>query len=155
MQFVQSLATMAYLLLVATAHAAPAKQSPQQFLEAIYQTYVGKDSKGLGLAKPAEIRRYLEPALAAAMIKDSAAAAKRGDVGTLDGDPFIDGQDWEITDVKVSASETGAKANGSVSFNNFKEAQTVTLDLVKLSAGWRIADIHNKSGSLRKLFKVK
>jgi len=95
--------------------------------------------------------------VAAAMIKDQAAAAKRRDVPTLESDPFIDAQDWEIADVAVSVTTTGAKAVASVSFTNFKEKHEITYDLVQTPAGWRIADIKFGNGreSLRQLLKVK
>ena len=49
----------------------------------------------------------------------------------------------------------GKTAVGTVTFTNFKEPQTVTLDLVNTDAGWRIADIRSRSGSLRALYKLK
>ena len=36
------------------------------------------------------MKRYFEPRLAALIIKDRNKAAKRGDVSTLEMDPFID-----------------------------------------------------------------
>ena len=142
------------LLLVAPAPAAPAPNAtPQGFLEAIYKTYLGKDAPGIALSKPAIVRQYFAPSLAAAINKDAAAAAKRGDVPELDGDPFVDAQDWEIADVKVSVTMVGTnKAVGTVTFTNFKEPRTVTVDLVKIDAGWRIDDIKMEKRSLRDLY---
>jgi Protein of unknown function (DUF3828) len=130
-------------------------QSAQAFVEAIYKPYANKDYKGADYSTPANLRRYFEPQLANAMIKDMAAAAKRKEVSALDGDPFIDAQDWEISDVTVETKTSGKAAISTVKFINLKVPKTVTLDLVKTPAGWRIADINAGSGSLRKLFKLK
>ena len=83
-----------------------AADSARAFVTAIYATYKGKDSKGVILDKAATIRRYFEPTLAAAMIKDQNAAAKRGEVGALDGDPFIDAQDWDIKAFNIAVAES-------------------------------------------------
>ena len=152
-----SVAAVVLVSVVAAVLAAPAPAGPKEFLEAIYKSYLGKESKGIALVKPAEIRRYFAPALAAAMIKDQAEAAKRREVPTLESDPFIDAQDWEIADIAIVVTATGAKVDASVSFTNFKEKHEITYDLVQTPAGWRIANIKFGSGreSLRQLLKVK
>ncbi len=94
------------------------------------------------------------------MIKDQNAAAKRGEVGALDGDPFIDAQDWEIDafDIKV-VDLTPNKAQATVKFTNLGSARTVVLDLTKIKSDWRISDItwtrDGKRESLRALFVKK
>jgi hypothetical protein len=144
------------LLLTATAALAAEAGSPQAFLEAIYRTYEGKNSKGFALDKPAAIRRTFVPELANAIIKDQAAAQKRGDVPELDGDPFVDAQDWEITGLAIKLAMDGAaKATATVTFKNFGETHTVTHALVKTANGWRIADIGMKERSLRGLYPAK
>ena len=74
----------------------------------------------------------------------------------LDGDPFVDAQDWEITDLTIKVATSGSdKATGTVTFKNFEDDKTVTLDLTKTAAGWRIADIRTGERSLREIYKVK
>ena len=129
--------------------------SPRAFIEAIYKPYLKKNYKGAPYSKPANIRRTFEPKLAGAIVADMAAAAKRNEVPTLDGDPFVDAQDWEIADLAIDVKAAGpAKARATVDFTNFRKPKTVTLDLVKTADGWRIAEINGPSGSLRKLFKL-
>jgi hypothetical protein len=145
------------LVLVAAmpAQAAP-NETPKAFLDAIYKNYLGKNANGVALDKPATLRRYFVAPLAEAMIKDNAAAAKRGDVPELDGDPFIDGQDWEITDLAIKVDMAPPeKATGTVTFKNFGKDTTVVLALQRTAAGWRIADIRNGDSSLRALYKLK
>jgi len=138
--------------------AAAAEQSARDFVAAIYATYEGTDSKGIILDNARTIRRYFEPSLAALMIKDQNEAAKRGEVGNLDGDPFIDAQDWDIKDVNIAVADTApGKASATVKFVIFDEPKTVVLDLVKLKNEWRIGEItwrrKDKNETLRDLFR--
>jgi hypothetical protein len=150
------LAALIFLLGTAIAVFAAEAGSPQAFLDTIYRNYQGKDSKGFALDKPAMIRRIFVPELANAMIEDQAAAAKRGDVPELDGDPFVDAQDWEITGLGFKVTMNGAaRATATVTFRNFGEAHTVTHELVKTASGWRIADIKMKERTLKGLYPAK
>jgi hypothetical protein len=125
---------------LAVTRAGAAEPSAESFVEAIYGAYKGKDAKGISLDSNAAVRRYFEPKLAALIIKDRKNA--RGEVGKLDGDPFIDAQDWEIDAVDIAVRDVAAdKAGATVSFKNVDRPRIVVLDLVKLKAGWRIADI--------------
>jgi hypothetical protein len=129
----------------AAVFAAPARAAdagPKAFVETIYNAYKGKSSKGISLAGEAAVRRYFEPKLAALMIKDQKEAARHGDVPTLDGDPFVDAQDWDIKRVDIAMHDvTADKAGATVSFHNLDVMTTVELDLVRLRDGWRIAGI--------------
>jgi len=145
------------LLLVAMTGAVfAAEQSAQGFLNGIYAAYKGKNSKGVSLHNHAAYARYFTPALAKLIEDDAAAAAKAGDVPSLEGDPFIDAQDWQINSFTITVKDTGPdKALGTVKFENVKESMAVELDLVKLKEGWRIDEIRTKTGSLRDLFNKK
>lgn len=149
------------ILGAAGAFAAPAlaaDDTARIFVAQIYDAYKGKDAKGHPLDSAQEVRRYFEPSLAALIIKDSDDAAKRGEVGNLDGDPFIDAQDWEIARFDIAVRETAAgKASATVKFTNLGSPRTVVLDLVKVKNDWRIANItwlrDGKRSTLRALFK--
>jgi hypothetical protein len=154
--------TRRHLLLTAVcaAIASPAfaaDQTAQQFVTAIYAAYKGKHAKGILLTKERDIRRYFAPALAALIIKDREDAAKRNEVGALDGDPFIDAQDWEISSFDIAVSEPApGKAVATVKFTN-DTPKVVVLDLVKLKNEWRISEIiwrreNNKSEALSSIF---
>ena len=142
-------------LALASAKAMAADPSATSFVEAIYAPYKVKDGKGIPLDSDAALKRYFEPRLAALIIKDRKKAA--GELPTLDMDPFIAAQDWDISAVDVAVRDTGAeKASATVSFKNMGEPTTVVLDLVKLRAGWRIADINwGRKQTLRALFVKK
>ena len=154
--------TRRHLLLIAAcaviaSPALAADQSAREFVAAIYAAYKGKNTKGIQLTNDREIRRYFAPALAALIIKDRKDAAKRNEVGALDGDPFIDAQDWEISSFDIAVSEpTPDKAVATVKFTN-DTPKVVVLDLVKLKTEWRISEItwrrdNNQSETLSSLF---
>jgi hypothetical protein len=128
------------------------QQTSQQFLAAIYEPYKKADFKGQPYW---EASRWFTPDLAAAIDKDFAEAKKRKEVPTLDGDPFIDAQDWKVESLAYASSVSGDKAAGAVSFTNFGEPKAVALTMVKTPAGWRISNIVTANGSLRALFKLK
>ena len=140
----------------ATFAAGAAEPSAKSFVEGIYAAYSGKDSKGISLENAAAVRRYFAPPLAALILKDRRDA--HGEVGMLDSDPFIDGQDWEITGLDIAMREIAAdQTSATVSFKNLGDPTTVVLDLVKLKQGWRIANItwKNRKQTLRGLLTKK
>ena len=119
-----------------------ADASALAFVTSIYDAYKGRDTKGVPLDNARTVRRYFEPSLAALINKDRAIAARRGDVGLLDGDPFIDAQDWDIAAFDIAVADTAAgKAAATVKFTNLGKPATFTLDLVKIKNDWRISDI--------------
>ena len=157
-RFMNRALAMQAVLVAATALAFAASAesaSPQAFIDGIYKYYLGKESKGLALSNAAAIRRYFAPPLADAIAKDFAAAHKAGEVPLLNGDPFIDAQDWEISNLKTAVKSTGVDtAVATVTFVMVMEPRTITLDLVNTSAGWRISEIRSPSGSLRAVYKL-
>ena len=128
--------------------------SPEGFLKAIYDRYVGdaKTALGLPLDSDRKIRRYFTPELAALIIKDRKEAAQRKEPPTLDGDPFVDAQEWHIAAVSIAVSREAAdKALATVSFKNLDTPVTLRLELVHSKDGWKIGDIRWPEGSLRAL----
>jgi hypothetical protein len=144
--------------LLAVAMPAPAADaSALAFVTGIYNGYKGNDSPGHALDSEPIIRHYFEPSLAALMIKDQKLAAKRGEVGLLDFDPFIDAQEWEISEFDIAVSDTAAgKASATVKFTNLGKPTIVLLDLVTIKNEWRIRDItwqiEGKSQTLRGIY---
>jgi len=135
-----------------------AEASPEAFLKSIYDRYIGDAKKALGVPLDSErtIRRYFTPALAALIIKDQREAAKRKEPPTLEGDPFVDAQEWEITAVDIAVSRAAAdKALATVSFRNFGKPVTLRLELIQLKDGWKISDIQWSEGALRALLSGK
>ena len=139
---------------------AAAEETPERFLRELYKHYTGDASKGavgIPLDSHKKIRRYFTPELATLILKDQDEAAKRGEVPNLDGDPFVDAQDWNIDTFDVDVAENApGKAKATVKFVNLDQPATVVLDLVKIGKDWRIADItwlrEGKQQTLRSLY---
>jgi hypothetical protein len=157
--FAASLA--AALAMPAPLLARPTEPPPtaKSFVEKIYAAYVGnaqKGANGVQLDKAEDIKRYFTPALAVLILEDEAAAQKRGQPPTLDGDAFVGHQDWDIADLNVDVKEAGAKARATVSFTNFGKSEKVLVELLKVGTDWRIADIQwDDASTLRGLFRKK
>jgi Protein of unknown function (DUF3828) len=144
----------------AVAGTASADDAALAFVNAIYNSYTKPNSDGVLIDDGKKLRRYFEPVLAAAMNKDQQDAARHGDVGKLDGDPFIDAQDWEIKSFDVAMKDTApGKASATVTFTNLGTPRTIVLDLVTIKNDWRIYDItwlhDGKPSTLRELFGLK
>lgn len=134
-----------FILTACAALVAPAlaaDQSARDFVTAIYAAYRGKGAKGIALDNARQIRRYFAPPLATLIIADQNDAAQRNEVGALDGDPFVDAQDWEIASFDIAVNESGpGKARATVKFDNEGTPKVVVLDLVKNGDGWRVSEI--------------
>jgi hypothetical protein len=91
------------------------------------------------------------------MHSDFIRAKKADDVPTLDADPFIDAQDWEIKsfDIQVTAVD-GDHANALIEFDNTGEHKLLHIQLVRIAGNWRIHDIDygGGEGTLRGLYKA-
>jgi uncharacterized protein DUF3828 len=127
------------------------------FVTEIYAAYKGKNAKGIRLDSEANLRRYFEPSLAALMIKDQKAAARRHDTPNLDGDPFVDAQDWDIAAFDIAVTDTVKNAaSATVKFRNGDTPTTVVLDLVKTGNDWRVGHVtwqhDGKKETLRGLY---
>ena len=76
----------------------------EAFVTAIYDAYKGKNAHGVLIDNDRSVRRYFEPSLAALMRKDQKEAARRNEPPELDGDPFVDAQDWDISAFDIAVS---------------------------------------------------
>src|SRR5260370_41451366 len=97
--------TLGMPYVVGVTPAVAAEASATAFVTKIYDAYKGENSKGILIDTRAAIRRYFEPSLAALISKDQKDAARRHDVPTLDGDPFIYAQDWTISAVAIAVRD--------------------------------------------------
>jgi hypothetical protein len=128
------------------------------FVTKLYDAYKGKEAKGVAWDTEADLRRWFEPSLVALIVKDQKAAARRKEVPTLDGDPFVDAQEWEVAAFDIVVTDVPPdKATATVAYRNFDTPVKVVLNLVKVKNDWRIADIvstqQGRTQSLRGLFK--
>ena len=133
--------SLALLLIVAAwpgvLHAADT--APRQFLTAIYKAYSGADATGISW-RGNKADRYFDPALTKLILRD--VKESKGEVGRIDFDPFVAGQDFEITNLDIAiVSESTEAASAIVSFTNLGQPTKIRYDLTKTAKGWRIANI--------------
>lgn len=146
--------TAAILLAVFTGNAPAQEGTPQAFLETIYRTYSSPNSPGVKINTKKQLETYFTPAVVAMIEKDAANSKKKNEPPLLNGDPFIDSQDWDVRKLKINVNnKADTKTTAMVSFVNYGEERQVRLELVKTTAGWRIDDIKWREGTLRGLYK--
>jgi hypothetical protein len=124
----------------------------QAFLQSIYAPYQESGFKGQPYWEPA---RFFAPDLAAAIDQDMKLSKQRGEPPALNGDPFVDAQEWRIIDLTMVITPTDDSARADVSFKNLDRPKTLTVTLARTPQGWRISDILGANGSLRELYKLR
>ena len=140
----------AVIILLGFSWLAGGPRTPEAFLRGIYSPYPDHDFKGQPFWL---VDRFFAPDLARAIEADMREAKRRGEVPKLDGDPFVDAQDWDIAKLAISVTADGTTATGRVRFENQGRPMEITLDLVRTAMGWRIADIRAPSGTLSELYR--
>jgi len=130
---------------------ANADEAARAFVKRIYNSYVGPNAKGLPLNESSTLQLFT-PALQKFIAADAAQAAKRGEPPALNGDPFVDAQDWKITGLAIEVRDlTPGAAKATVRFKNAGKDVAVSLNLSHMDDDWHIDEIVGPSGSLRKL----
>ncbi len=133
---------LAVAALAATIFPAFAYDTPAALLKALYTPYTTANFDWDNWDE-SKLRSKELNALFAADLKEA-----NGDMGRLDFDPYIDGQDYQITDLKIGdATVTGTTAKAEVTFKNFDSAEDLTFTLVKEAYGWKIDDVNSKGGA--------
>lgn len=129
------------LLGLALAAASPlgdADSDPVDLISAIYQTYTdiapGEDGTP-------DVEGVYSERLQALVDKDRKKTPE-GEVGRIDWDLFVDGQDWQLSELKiVLVSKQAAQAQVRATFKNFGEPRDLLYTLVLEDGHWRIDDI--------------
>lgn len=130
------------------------KLDPKTFVENIYKSYLGKNVPGLDLSTRESLDFHFTPSLADLIDKDAKEAEKLQEAPLLNGDPFVDAQDWEITDPSVAIQDAANdRATAIATFKNFGKTITVRLALMLTPKGWRVDDVFWNEGNLRGLYK--
>lgn len=155
MSLLRALSLLCLFALIPLSPAAAADTSAKDFVTAIYRNYVGKEAKGLPLDSP-QARTLFTPPLMQLVDADLKQSAQRNEPPELDGDPFVDAQDWDIPSFKVNVVDKGpAKAEATVEFSNGGQDTSVTLLLVKINNAWLIDNIVWTEGSMREILTRK
>ena len=63
-------------------------------------------------------------------------------VGRIDWDVFVDGQDWKLSDLKITpVSQTATQADIRATFTNFGDPRDILISLVLEDGHWRIDEV--------------
>lgn len=131
----------------------PAPQTPapavsaKAFVEGLYRPWIAalkrNPDRDRTASMPKDDATVYAPELAGLLAKDARISKRTGDVGVIDWVILCSCQDdgglgYSVT--VPAATATGATAKVALSFAG-KYDRTLTLKLVKLPAGWRIADV--------------
>jgi len=129
--------------LSATALPAFAYDTPKALLEAVYTPYEKGDSFNWDNWDETQFRSKELNELFAKDLKEA-----NGEIGRIDFDPYVDGQDYQISELKFGdATITGDTAQVEVTFKNFEMEEDMVFSLVKEADGWKIDDVNSKGGA--------
>ena len=139
--------------LVLQADAAPAAQidNPEAFVKEIYAHFVASEPKH-DFAPPADI---YTPRLKALFVRDEKWA--KGEVGCLEFDFWVNGQDWELKDARVTSRPVAGHADRTVviaTFLNLGTANELHFDFQKIAGKWLLDDVHSVGGERWTLSKI-
>jgi hypothetical protein len=135
-----------------SASASPASDSAGAIaaVTALYQPYLKHQNNA-----PAWYQALpMTPELAALVQRDQA-NTQAGDEGAVEADPIIAAQDFELTDLSVTADGAFANGRGVVTahFKNIGEETDVHYDVVERASdhAWLIDNVRSKDSDLRAL----
>src|SRR5690242_14490688 len=101
-------------------------QDPLTLIRSIYRDYTSR-VEGADL----DLNRLYSHRLKALSDADEK-ATPAGEVGALDFDVFVDGQDWKLSKVKIFLmSKSSVRAKVRATFVNFKNPEEIVFDLVE------------------------
>ena len=124
-------------------------------LEKIYASYAGPGAKGVDLTEDGAFGRFFDASLTKLYERDR--EESKGEVGRLDGDPFLGAQDWDVRAVTVDVDAVQEpQAHARVALQDVGKTRLIDLRLVKEAAGWRISDVRwpGQKQSLRELLSA-
>lgn len=133
----RALLLMVLIAFVPMSAGAETVDGPAAAIAAIYKAYQNAPSTGPDVGKVYSARMQ-------ALIDADAKATPEGEVGKIDWDVFVDGQDWEISELKITTvSEKGDQAQVSASFLNMGDPREMMFDLVREGGRWLVDDVQS------------
>jgi hypothetical protein len=113
---------------------AQTRDDPVALIADIYKTYQ-TDTKSPGYSDI--YSRRLQ-----ALIDADTKATPEGEVGKIDWDVFVNGNDWQLSELTITlVSKSDLRAQVLARFFNFKDPHEILFDLVREDARWTIDDV--------------
>ena len=142
----RSLLVMTGLALASiTSHAA--EPTPDATVRKAYEaTQKTLDGGGEPPWRPPHRDQLMSRSLAELFARDDLFQDESGDIGHLGADPFINGEDGELKDLRVALAGKAARGRARVvaTFRSFGQKMAVRFLMVEEGDGWRIDDIVNR-----------
>jgi hypothetical protein len=138
----------AFAVSLVSAAVAQPYSSPKELLEAFYEPYFSGSF-------PEDESQFRSTALQGLYDAD-AELTPDGEMGAINFDPYIDGQDYDIAAFEVGEPViTGQAAEVEVRFTNFGQPRALTYELVFEDGGWVIDDVvSNNPDNLYRLSEI-
>lgn len=127
----------------------PREPDPAVWVQSIYDLYkrAETDNKLMRYANYGLVQKRAARPLWLLFKKDDACMKKSGGPCAFDADFIINGQDYELSDVKVSPADIkGDRATVTVKFKNMKEDNTNTFFFVKQGDLWKVSEVTMQTG---------
>ncbi len=135
----------ALVLAIIPARAAPASD-PVAMIEAIYKEYVA--AQGTDHDAPNQTDRDVYSKRLRELIDADRKNTPEGEIGRLDFDVFVNGQDWELSGLHVALVKSDAqRTQVRATFINLKEPQDILFSFVREGGNWRIDEIQSLRGT--------
>jgi hypothetical protein len=132
------LALIALLLIAPPFAWSEPAEGPEAAIAAIYKIYQTTPQD-----KAPDIGKVYSARLQALLDAD-AKATPEGEVGKIDWDVFVDGQEWQIANLKITlVSKEGDSAEVSASFENLGEPREILFALVREGGRWQVDDVQS------------
>lgn len=136
------------ILYAAALHAATRIEDPETFVRGVYDHYVASQRTGRNYVAPADI---YTPRLKALFDEDKRRA--NGEVGCIEFDFWVNGQDWNLKSVKVTAQDVPGSADRRLVKAEFlnDKPQQIQFDFRRIGGVWLLDDVESLRGERWKL----
>ncbi len=112
---------------------------PQSFVTHVYQKFVDAQANNSSYTPPDDL---YTPRLAALFREDERKA--KGEVGCLDFDFWIDGQDWKISELAITSKDLGPDRKTIIAkFRNTGTPREIHFDFQRNAGRWLLDDVHS------------
>ncbi len=114
---------------------------PEKFVSEVYRRLAANERASTPYEAPVDI---YTPRLKALIAADRRRA--KGEVGCVDFDFWVNGQDWELSNIHVSGRDVANRAGQKLviaTFVNLGEANEIHFDFLQVGGKWLLDDVHS------------